>query len=60
MPTITLTHKGRPVELLDVRTVGLPASRIVADIRYIGAALPISVNIGEVMIEVTDRPLEMK
>lgn len=60
MPTITLTHNGRPVELLDVRTVGLPASRIVADIRYIGAALPISVNIGEVMIEVTDRPLEMK
>lgn len=60
MPTITLTHNGRPVELLDVRTVGLPASRIVADIRYIGATLPISVNIGEVMIEVTDRPLEMK
>ena len=60
MPTITLTHNGRPVELLDVRTVGLPASRIVADIRYIGAALPISVNIGEVMIELTDRPLEMK
>ena len=60
MPTITLTHNGRPVELLDVRTVGLPASRIVADIRYIGAILPISVNIGEVMIEVTARPLEVK
>lgn len=51
MPTLTLTHEGRPVELLDVRPVGLPASRIVADIRYIDAVLPISVDVTEVNIE---------
>lgn len=58
MPTLTLTHEGRPVELLDVRPVGLPASHIVADIRYIGAALPISVDVAEVNIEYreTDEP----
>lgn len=51
MPTLTLTHEGRPVELLDVRPVGLPASRIVADIRYMDATLPISVDVVEVNIE---------
>ena len=51
MPTLTITHEGRPVELLDVRPVGLPASRIVADIRYIDAVLPISVDVTEVNIE---------
>ena len=58
MPTLTLTHEGRPVELLDVRPVGLPASRIVADIRYIDATLPISVDVSEVNIEYreTDEP----
>ena len=58
MPTLTLTHEGRPAELLDVRPVGLPASRIVADIRYIGAVLPISVDVVEVSIEYreTDEP----
>ena len=58
MPTLTLTHEGRPVELLDVRPVGLPASRIVADIRYIDAVLPISVDVTEVNIEYreTDEP----
>lgn len=62
MPTLTLTHNGRPIDLIDVRPVGLPASRIVADIRYIGAVLPISVNIEEVMIEYHDSivaPLEV-
>ena len=58
MPTLTLTHEGRPVELLDVRPVGLPASRLVADIRYIDATLPISVDVSEVNIEYreTDEP----
>ena len=58
MPTLTLTHNGRPIDLLDVRPVGLPASRIVADIRYIGAVLPISVDVVEVSIEYreTDEP----
>ena len=51
MPTLTLTHKGRPVELLDLRPVGLPASRVVADIRYTDATLPISVDVAEVNIE---------
>ena len=51
MPTLTLTHEGRPVELLDVRPVGLPASRLVADIRYMDATLPISVDVAEVNIE---------
>ena len=58
MPTLTLTHEGRPVELLDVRPVGLPASRLVADIRYMDATLPISVGVEEVNIEYreTDEP----
>ena len=58
MPTLTLTHEGRPVELLDVRPVGLPASRLVADIRYMDATLPISVDIAEVNVEYleTDEP----
>ena len=51
MPTLTITHEGRPVELLDVRPVGLPASRLVADIRYMAATLPISVDVAEVNIE---------
>lgn len=51
MPILTLTHNGRPIDLLDVRIVGLPASRIVADIRYIGAVLPISVDAAEIVIE---------
>ena len=58
MPTLTLTHEGRPVELLDVRPVGLPASRLVADIRYLDATLPVSVDVAEVNIEYreTDEP----
>ena len=58
MPTLTITHEGRPVELLDVRPVGLPASRLVADIRYMDATLPISVDIAEVYVEYleTDEP----
>ena len=58
MPALTLTHEGRPVELLDVRPVGLPASRLVADIRYMDATLPISVDIAEVNVEYleTDEP----
>ena len=58
MPTLTLAHEGRPVELLDVRPVGLPASRLVADIRYMDATLPISVDVAEVKIEYreTDEP----
>ena len=58
MPTLTLTHEGRPVELLDVRPVGLPASRLVADIRYMDETLPISVDIAEVNVEYleTDEP----
>ena len=58
MPTLTITHEGRPVELLDVRPVGLPASRLVADIRYMDATLPISVDIAEVNVEYleTDEP----
>ena len=58
MPTLTLTHEGRPVELLDVHPVGLPASHLVADIRYMDATLPISVDVAEVKIEYreTDEP----
>ena len=51
MPTVTITHDGHPVELLDVRRVGLPATRLMADVKYPGAILPVSVDASEIVIE---------
>jgi len=59
MPTVTITHNGQPVELLDVRRVGLPVTRLIADVKYPGAILPVSVELSELSIEYHDHSVAL-
>ncbi len=59
MPTVTITHDGHPVELLDVRRVDLPATRLIADVKYPGAILPVSVELSELSIEYHDHSVAL-
>lgn len=51
MPTVTITHNGNSVELLDVRQIGITQRRLVADVKYPGAILPVSVDLSDLEIE---------